>query len=122
MKRLKGIDIMGKNGIDVIRDNDKVENKDIQEIRIKVLTYNNMYYTVAVINKNVSEVIEYKELENCSTSLSQKIRNVANWSLQDLYYKLINEQFIFSRFENKIINVKEIKETFVIEYPTITEE
>ena len=122
MKRLKGIDIMGKNGIDVIRNNDKVENKEIQEIRIKVLTYNNMYYTVAVINKNVSEVIEYKELENCSTSLSQKIRNVANWSLQDLYHKLLNEQFIFSRFENKIINVKEIKETFVIEYPTITEE
>lgn len=114
MKRLKGNDIMGKN--------ENIENRNIQEIKIKVLTYNNMYYTIAVINKNVSEVIEYKGPENCSTSLSKKIQNVASWSLEDLYHKLLNDQFIFSRFENKIINTKEIKETFMLESSTITED
>ena len=101
----------------------------LKEIRVKVKTYDGMYYTYGVINEDTSDVIEFKRL--CGeideetglpkeiteeVELGEKIKAVASWCLDELKGRLERDKFIFCRPEDKIINVKEIKETILNEF------
>lgn len=82
-------------------------DKRIKGIKIKVVTYNNMYYTYACLNE---ETIMRNEL-NKNLDKASLISNGVYSALDELYNTMRKEKFILSRFENKIINVQEIKET-----------
>lgn len=101
----------------------------LKEIRAKVKTYDGMYYTYGVINENTSDVVEFKRL--CGEideetglpkeitediELEEKLKAVAGWCLDELKCKLEKDKFIFCRPDDKIINVKEIKETILNEF------
>ena len=98
----------------------------LKEIRVKILTYEGMYYTYGIINENTSDVIEFKRLVaeideetglpkdiTDDIELDEKLQAVASWCLDELKCKLEKDKFIYCRPEDKIINVKEIKETII---------
>ncbi len=87
--------------------------KHIKGAEIKLVTYNDMYYTYAKIDENTDCIVDYKELENTNTSLGEKIYNCVNDSLDMLKYQLETKTFIHCYGEQKILNCKEIKETIV---------
>lgn len=101
----------------------------LKEIKVKILTYDGMYYTYGVINENTSDVVEFKRL--CveideetglpkeiteDIELDEKLRAVASWCVDELKQKLEKDKFIYCRPEDKIVNIKEIKETVINEY------
>lgn len=96
----------------------------IKEIRVKILTYDGMYYTYGVINENTDDVIDFKTL--CGEideetglpreitediELGEKIKAVAGFCLDELKGRLERDKFIFCRPDDKIVNVQDIKET-----------
>ena len=101
----------------------------IKETRVKILTYDGMYYTYGVINEDTSDVIEFKKL--CGeideetglprdiseeVPLEEKIKEVTSCCVDELKHRLEKDKFIYCRPEDKIINVKEIKETIINVY------
>lgn len=87
----------------------KIKALRFREIRIKIKTYDNMYYTVCVLNENT---IVSNELLN-KMPLDEKLENALYDALNDLYDRLMKDEFIISRFERKILNTKEVKETIL---------
>ena len=101
----------------------------LKEIRVKILTYDGMYYTYGVINEDTSDVVEFKRLVaeideetglpkdiSDDIELDEKLKAVAGWCVDELKCKLEKDKFIYCIPEQKIINVKEIKETVINEY------
>jgi hypothetical protein len=101
----------------------------LKEIRIKILTYEGMYYTYAIINKDTDDVVAFKSLVGeidpeteivkdmkDDVDLESKLEAVAGWTLDELSNVIEKKDFIFCRPENKIINKKEIKETIINKY------
>lgn len=103
----------------------------IREIRIKVLTYDDMYYTYAVINEDTDDVIDFSKIcgeideetglpklipDTSEVPLEEKVKAVASFCIEELKQELEKDRFIYCRPEDKIINVKEIKETVINEY------
>lgn len=87
----------------------KIFGARFKEIRIKVKTYDNMFYTVCVLNEHT---IAHNETLDRMT-LEERLETVLYDALNDLYNRLIKDEFIISNFEKKILNTKEIKETIL---------
>lgn len=87
----------------------KLRTIKFKEIRIKVKTYDNMYYTVCVLNE---ETIVSNDFLN-KMPLDERLESVLYEALNDLYDRLMKDEFIISRFERKILNTKEVKETIL---------
>lgn len=99
----------------------------IREIRVKVLTYDDMYYTYAVINEDTDDVIDFNKIcgeideeiglpklvPTNEVPLEEKVKAVASFCIEELKQELEKGRFIYCRPEDKIINVKEIKETVI---------
>lgn len=101
----------------------------LKEMRVKILTYDGMYYTYGVINEDTSDVIEFKRLcgeideetglpkdISDEVELEEKLKAVTSWCVDELKHRLEKDKFIYCRPEDKIINVKEIKETIINVY------
>lgn len=101
----------------------------IKEARVKILTYDGMYYTYGVINEDTSDVVEFKKLcgeideetglpkdISDEVPLEEKIKAVTAWCVDELKHRLEKDKFIYCIPEDKIINVKEIKETIINHY------
>ena len=101
----------------------------LKEIRIKIVTYEGMFYTYAIINKDTDRVMDFNSLiaeidveteivkpMNDEISLYTKLEEVTHWCLDDLANELESNKFIYCKPDNKIINVKEIKEVIINKY------
>lgn len=102
----------------------------IREIRVKILTYDDMYYTYAVINEDTDDVIDFakicgeideetglpKLVPTNEVPLEERVKAVASFCIEELKQELEKDRFIYCRPEDKIINVKEIKETVINEF------
>ena len=97
----------------MMEEKEKKEKKEMTEIVIKLITYDNMYYTYAKINKNVDEVIDCLKFGD---DLNEALELVCTTTLDKLKRKLEEDKFVFSIIENKILNVNEIKEVSVFRF------
>ena len=97
---------------------EKIEDKELKGAYVKILTYNNMYYTYADINEITDLVLDFMNKDNMlePKSLEEAIEMTIKYTLGELKNNLENENFIYCRFDNKIINCKEIKETIINRY------
>ena len=97
---------------------EKIEDKILKGAYVKIVTYNNMYYTYADINENTDLVLNFmnKDVMLEPKSLEEAVELAIKYTLDELIYDLKNENFIYCRFDNKIINCKEIKETIINKY------
>lgn len=99
-----------------------IEDIDFNEIKLKIQTYENMYYTIDTLTKDAILSIK-KELEK-ETTESVDIDDIINhWKTDKLCQifginmldgkYIVEDKLIYLYEEQKLINTKEIKETLV---------
>ena len=87
----------------------KREEFTMTEVVIKLLTNNNMYYTYAVLNKGTDIVEACKGIDR-DMPLSERLERATEAVINELEYKLNNNNVILALPDKKIISTTEIKE------------
>lgn len=97
---------------------EEIESKRLKGAYVKIVTYNNMYYTYADINENTDLVLNLmsKNMMLEPKTLEEAIEMVIECTLDELKRELEKGNFVYCRFDNKIINCKEVKETIINKY------
>lgn len=87
----------------------KREEFAMTEVVIKLLTNNDMYYTYAVLNKDTDIVEACKQIDE-DMPLSERLERATEAVINELEYKLNNNNVILAFPDRKIISTTEIKE------------